>query len=133
MRKVPILFIEVKPNIAYVSDSSRKAADVQMHERILEFTAGSIPIPKLYGISALGTRFCVYEYNPASRSLTPRRIDPDPHLVTDIAPKERWDFDFMELQGEVRLKIVVRRIKEMVTDLDNNCEFFALFLRLQIS
>jgi hypothetical protein len=121
-RKVPILFIEVKPYVAYDSDSSRKAADDQMRERILDsdFTAGSIHIPKLYGISALGTRFCVYEYTPASRSLTPLRIAPHPHPVTDTAPKERWDLDFLEPQGEARLKEVVRHIKEMVVDLHNN-------------
>jgi hypothetical protein len=132
-RKVPILFIEVKPYIAYDSDSARKAADDQMRERVLDFTAASIPIPKLYGISALGTRFCVYKYTPASRALTPPRIVPDPELVTDTAPKERWDLDFLEPQGEVRLKEVVLHIKEMVADLRDNCKFFALSLRLEIS
>jgi len=119
-RKIPVLFIEVKPYVAYDSDSSRKGADDQMRERVLDFTAGSIPIPTLYGISALGTRFCVYEYTPASRSLTPLRIVPDPQFVTDTAPKERWDLDFLEMRGEARLKEVVRHIKEMVAHLHDN-------------
>jgi len=88
-----------------------------MRERVLDFTAGSISIPKLYGVSALGTRFCVYEYTPSSRSLTPLRIDPHPDFVTDTAPKERWNLDFLEPQGEDRLKEVVRHIKEMVARL----------------
>ena len=116
-RKIPILFIEVKPLVAYDLDSSRKAADDQMRERVLDFTAGSIPISTLYGISALGTRFCVYEYTPSSRSLTPPRIDPQPGFVTDTAPKERWKLDFLEPQGEARLKQVVHHIKGMVAGL----------------
>ncbi|KAF8491305.1 hypothetical protein JB92DRAFT_2753236, partial [Gautieria morchelliformis] len=128
----PGLPLQVKSYVAYNSDASRKDADDQMRERVLDFTAGSTPIPKLYGISALGTRFCVYEYNYASRSLTPLRIIPHPHLVTNIAPKERWDLDVLEPQGEVKLKEIVHHIKEMVTDHDN-CKFFALSLRLEIS
>jgi hypothetical protein len=115
-RKIPIWFIEVKSYGAYDLDSSRKAADDQIRERVLDFTAGC-SFPKLYGISALGTRFCVYEYTPTSRSLTPLRIDPHSHLVTDTAPKERWDLDFLEPQGEARLKEVVRDIKYMVANL----------------
>ena len=71
----------------------------------------STPIPKLNGISTLGTRFCVYEYTPLSRSLTPLRIDSQPDFVTDVAPKERWNLVFLEPQGEVGLKQVVCHIK----------------------
>ena len=110
--KFPSCLSKAKPLLAYDLDSSRKAADEQMRERVLDFTAAStsISIPKLYGISALGTWFCVYEYTPLSRSLTPLRIDSQPDFVTDTAPKERWNLDFLEPQGEARLKQVVRHI-----------------------
>lgn len=125
-RKVPVFFIELKTHVAYDTDS--KAADDQTRDRVLDFTAGSIPIPKLYGLSALGTRFCVYEYTVANRSLTPTRIVPHPELATDTAPKERWNLDILEPQGEARLKEVVGHIKAMVADLHNDCKSFALSL-----
>lgn len=127
-RKVPVLFIELKTHVAYDTDS--KAADDQMRDRVLDFTAGSIPIPKLYGLSALGTRFCVYEYTVANRSLTPTRIVPHPSLATDTAPKETWNLDILEPQGEARLKEVVGHIKAMVADLHNDCKSFALSLNV---
>lgn len=127
-RKVPVLFIELKTHVAYDTDS--KAADDQMCDRVLDFTAGSIPIPKLYGLSALGTQFCVYEYTVANRSLTPTRIVPHPELATDTAPKETWNLDILEPQGEARLKEVVGHIKAMVADLHNDCKSFVLSLNI---
>ena len=124
-RKVPVLFIELKTHVAYDTDS-----DDQMRDRVLDFTAGSIPIPKLYGLSALGTRFCVYEYTVANRSLTPTRIVPHPELATDTAPKETWNLDILEPQGEARLKEVVGHIRAMVADLHNDCKSFALSLNV---
>lgn len=91
-----------------------------MRDIVLDFTADNIPIPTLYGLSALGTRICVYEYTVANRSLTPLRIVPHPELVTDTAPKERWILDILEPQGEARLKEVVGHIKAMVADLYND-------------
>ena len=88
-QKIPVLFIKVKPYVAYDSDSSHKRAYDQMHKRVLDFTAGSISIPILYRISALGMRFCIYEYTPASHSLILLHIVPDPQFVTNTVPKER--------------------------------------------
>ena len=48
-----------------------------LRDRFLDFS-GNIAIPILYGISALGTRFSVYEYTSGTRSLTPPRILPHP-------------------------------------------------------
>ncbi|KAF8340596.1 uncharacterized protein EI90DRAFT_3036117 [Cantharellus anzutake] len=81
-----------------------------MREGFLDFTS-NIPIPTLYGLSALGTRFCVYKYTVADRSVIPPRIPPG------VAPKERWDFDLLEAEGEARLKGIVTHIKAMVAAL----------------
>ena len=85
----------------------------------------SIPIPKLYGISALGS---VYEYTPSSRSLTPlvstlnQTLLPTMRLRKDgiLIP---WT---LEPQGEARLKQVIRDInlKEMVAGLPGELGFF---------
>lgn len=129
-RRVPVLFIELKTYVAYDTDSARKGADDQMRDRVLDFTAGNIPIPTLYGLSALGTRICVYEYTTATGTLTPPRIVPHPEIVTVTAPKERWNLDILEPQGEARLKEVVGHIKAMVADLHHDCKSFALSLKL---
>ena len=60
-RKVPVLFIEIKTYRAFDRPSPRKEADDQMRDGFLDFS-GNIAIPKLYGISAFGTRFSVHEY-----------------------------------------------------------------------
>ncbi|KAF8161688.1 hypothetical protein B0H34DRAFT_806842 [Crassisporium funariophilum] len=119
-RKVPVLFIEIKTYLAFDRASSRKEADDQMRDRFLDFSSGNIAIPKLYGISALGTRFSVYEYTSGTRSLTPPRILPDPEIVTDTAPQKRWNYDVMELEGEARFMEIVAEIQEMVSDLNPN-------------
>ena len=85
----------------------------------LNFTDASIPIPKLHGISALGTRFCVYECStPLRRSLTPLRIDPPPDFVTDTAPKERWN---LRTAGRSQIETT---LKEMVAGLPCELGFF---------
>jgi hypothetical protein len=130
-RQVPVLFIQVQTYVAYDKDSARRTADVQMRERFSDFTcAGNLPIPKLYGLSVFGTRFCVYEYTPADRRLTPQWIAPHPKFFTDTAPMERWHYDIFEAQGEARLREVVGDIKAMVVDLHHNCKSFVLFFYL---
>jgi len=116
---VPISFIQVMPHFAYDSNYLRRVADNQMCERFLDLIARGTPIPEFYGISALGTQFCVYEYIPASHHPTPLGLVPHPHFITNTIPKEKWDLDILEPQGEARLKEVVHHIKEMVVDIHN--------------
>ncbi|KAI6039464.1 hypothetical protein EDC04DRAFT_1726536 [Pisolithus marmoratus] len=116
-REVPVLFMDARTYIEYNTPSIRKQADDQMRHRLLDFIEGTVPIPKLYGISAFGTRICVYEYTTEDRTLTPACIIPHPLIVTDTAPKERWNLDILGQEGEARLKEVVAHIKEMVSEL----------------
>ncbi|EDQ99633.1 uncharacterized protein LACBIDRAFT_334858 [Laccaria bicolor S238N-H82] len=78
----------IKTYIAYDTDSARKEADDQMRDMVLDFTAENIPIPTLYGLSALGTRICVYEYTVANRSLTPPRMSLIPTLLPTLRPRK---------------------------------------------
>lgn len=83
-RRVPVLFIELKTYVAYDTDSARKAADDRMRDRVLDFTAGSIPIPKLYGLSVLGTRFSI----PLPIAHSPRRVSSlIPNLLPTLRPR----------------------------------------------
>ncbi|KAF8327617.1 uncharacterized protein EI90DRAFT_3223863 [Cantharellus anzutake] len=113
---LPVVFIEFKPQVAYDKDLVCKEVDDQMHERFLNFT-GSIPIPMFYGLSVLGTRFCIYKYSVANRSVTPPCIPPSDNFIVNVAPKERWDFDLLEVDRKARLKELVAHIKAMVAAL----------------
>ncbi|KAI6034804.1 hypothetical protein EDC04DRAFT_2200344 [Pisolithus marmoratus] len=119
-RMVPILFVEVKPYITYNDAFAREEADDHMRHGFYHFVEESTPVPKLYGISALGTRFCVYEYTAEDRRITLKCITPDHKFVTDTAPKERWNLDILQPEGEARLKEVVGYIKKMAAELGRN-------------
>lgn len=125
-RKVTLFFIEIRTYLALEYGSLRNEVDEQMRDKFLEFSFENIAIPKLYGISALGTRFSVYEYTHATRTLTPPRIPLHPGIVTDTAPQERWNYDVMELEGEARFMEIVTEIKEMAADLNPNCKRISL-------
>jgi hypothetical protein len=103
-RKVPVFSLDVKPylDLAFDHDSSRKEADDQMCDRFLDFASESLPLPKVFGISALGTRYSVYEYDPHDRTLTPMRIIPHPDIVNDSAPLWRWDYDVLAPEGQAK-------------------------------
>jgi hypothetical protein len=84
---------------------------------LLDFFSGTLPLPDLYGISTLpvGTRFSDYEYYSDTCTLTPRLILPDPEVVSDTAsaPQERWNYEMMMPEGEVKFKQIVGEAKEM--------------------
>ncbi|KAH9954805.1 hypothetical protein BC827DRAFT_1240938 [Russula dissimulans] len=75
-----VLIIEIKP-----------PQHLQIHNRLVDLE-GHTPLPILYGISAVGTRLCFYEFEKA-----------DLEFATDVAPQERWDCDVLEADGEQRL------------------------------
>ncbi|KAN0121356.1 hypothetical protein V8E52_003252, partial [Russula decolorans] len=89
-----------------------------MRNMFLDFS--SLPLPKVYGISALGTRFSVYEYHSDTRILTPELILPDLDVVSDIAPQDRWNYDVMTPEGEAKFKQIAGEIKKMAAALSGN-------------
>lgn len=104
------MFVNVETYVACDSDRVRKFVDNKLRNKLLDSDGGSMPIPMLYGPSAFGTQFCVYEYTPEGRSLLS-------DLVTNTAPRDRWNLDISELEGEARLKEVVGHIRQMVAKL----------------
>ena len=73
------------------------------------------PIPTLHAISAAGTALCFYRKhrNKATEPLVPGHST----LETDCAPRERWDCDILEDEGEQRFKAVVEEIKRACAQL----------------
>ena len=110
--KHPVFFIEIKPSGHIKTISDRSAADQQMRERFDALT-GQLTIATLYGVSALGTKLCVYTYDSQAETLEPEGIERDTRRVNDRAPAARWDLDIMTQEGEQQLREVVTHIKTM--------------------
>ncbi|KAF8453110.1 hypothetical protein BGX38DRAFT_1179227 [Terfezia claveryi] len=108
----PVFFLEIKPAGHLQHNSSREAADLQMREwfRIL---FDDVQIPIMYGVSAIGTRLCIYSWNKETRRITPNAIPIDQNVTSDTAPAARWNLELMTAEGEQRLREVVRHVKEM--------------------
>ncbi|KAF8429911.1 hypothetical protein BGX38DRAFT_1232645 [Terfezia claveryi] len=112
----PIFFLEVKASDHINHISTRGDADKQMRERFKK-VFDEVKVDILYGVSAIGTRFCVYQVNAASGYIEPEAIPEDPIRVTDTAPAARWDLDVMTVEGRKRLLEVVGHIKTMCEQL----------------
>ena len=77
---------------------------------------GNLVIPKLYGISAMRSRFSVYEYTKETNILLPPPIARDVMFVTDVAPADRWNYELLEENGELKTKTIFVSIKEMCAE-----------------
>ena len=110
-------FVEIKTYRSLANLSARGLADDQMRDRFREFASGSIPTPKLVGISSFGTQLCVYTFTSETRTLEPALITADAHVLNDVAPQNRWAFDMLDEEGEKRLREVVVAAKSMAANL----------------
>jgi len=114
--KTPIFFVEIKTFVALKLRLARAEADDEMRTFFLDFSSDHLPQSKLIGISAMGTRFCVYEYTTNNHRLDPPRIIRHrADTATDTGPKERWSDDIMEDSGEAKFKALVNEVKEMAS------------------
>ena len=111
-QKHPVFFIDIKPQTHLKHDRTRAAADKQMRERYTRLK-DDLAIDKLYGLSAMGAHFAVYEYDRATNRLRPAQIPADPEVMLDVAPKERWQFDLLSEVGSAKLAGLVDEVKEM--------------------
>ncbi|KIJ55181.1 hypothetical protein M422DRAFT_199271 [Sphaerobolus stellatus SS14] len=109
----PVFFMEIKPPGDYARRSSRAAADAQMRTHFFHL-ADDVQLPVLHGISALGTRLCIYSYQSNDGALSPIRIDANPLLMNDVAPAEWWNIDLLSDEGVVKLTEVVNDVKATV-------------------
>jgi hypothetical protein len=112
-RRCPVFFVEIKPFPHLDDMSSRAKADQQMRDRFVSIIGRNLVIPKLYGISAMGPRFSVYEYTMETNILLPPSIPRHPMYVTDVAPADRWKYELLEDSGEQKMRELVAEVKEM--------------------
>ncbi|KFH61722.1 hypothetical protein MVEG_12438 [Podila verticillata NRRL 6337] len=114
----PVMLLEIKKSTHIIDDSTRREADSQVRER---FTAmrGSLKVPTLIVISALGTRCCIYRYTWATGVVVPPMIIPqNPRYSEDLAPQEWWNIDIATLDGRLQLNRVFDEVKAMARALN---------------
>jgi len=111
--KCPVFFIEIKPFPHLDEISTREKADQQMRDQFVTIIGRNLVIPKLYGISAMGTRFSIYEYIQNTNMLLPPSIARDAMYVTDVAPANRWKYEILEDDGEKTMRELVEEVKAM--------------------
>ncbi|RPB26085.1 hypothetical protein L211DRAFT_821000 [Terfezia boudieri ATCC MYA-4762] len=88
----PVLFVEVETIRSF---STHFNSDIQMHETF-KVLFDDVRVPKLYGISAMGTRICVYTMDRNNGEILPEAIPHSPTRVTDTASAERWRYDIVQ-------------------------------------
>jgi hypothetical protein len=130
-RKVPVLFIEVKPYVHLQDIAKREKADNQMRDRFRELGSPNLPMPKLYGISAMGTCFSVYEYTKETNRVAPPSIPRDLDTVNDVAPQARWKYELLEADGEAKFRSIVAEVKAIAQAI-GNCKLFPRLFWLPI-
>ena len=118
--KTPIFFLEIKPHSHLNKESTRQATDQQMRGRVGPLF-DTRTIPKLYGISALGTKLSIYEFMHATDAVTPHNIPEDPDFVTDVAPKDWWSYELFEEEGEAKVCEIATEMRGMLSN-DPFCE-----------
>jgi len=116
-QKCPVFFIEMNPFTHLDRLFTREKADAQMRAKFFALIDRNLVIPKLYGVSAIGTRLAIYEYLKESNQLTPPTISRDPKYMIDVAPADRWTHELLEPAGEAKLKELVASIKAMCADI----------------
>jgi hypothetical protein len=115
-RKHLVFFIEMKAPNHIDTISKRATADSQMRDRFRALEA-SLVIPKLYALSALGTRLCIYNFDKQTRRTQPSLIPRDPEVMNDEAPAARWDTELLSAEGEAKLRDLAARIEGMCSQL----------------
>ncbi|KIM29967.1 hypothetical protein M408DRAFT_66922, partial [Serendipita vermifera MAFF 305830] len=113
---IPVLLLEIKPPSWLHHTSLRASADKQIRKRFIDLF-DLTTVPWLCGISALGTKFAVYEFDKDGQTVTPAEIPDSSNYVTDTAPIGLWDLDIVTGAGYTRLMRIADDIKAMVAEL----------------
>ncbi|KAJ3379268.1 hypothetical protein HDU92_006782 [Lobulomyces angularis] len=108
----PVLLLEITIPSLLKFISSREEADEQIRKRLKDI-GPLCPLGNLYGVSAFGTKYAIYNYMKDSRRIEPAPIPSDPNLTVDTAPIERWNKDLMEKDGALHLKELFQCVVQM--------------------
>ncbi|KAI1795417.1 hypothetical protein LXA43DRAFT_858655, partial [Ganoderma leucocontextum] len=111
----PILLVEIKDDECAPAAVLRRHADEQMRE-LYEEKLAKCPLPRLWGLSLLGTSMRVYCGDPTLHTINPP-VDssvippcPDRALPPSFLAGE-WDLDILSQEGFEKMKKIIGDIK----------------------
>ena len=116
-KKKPVLLVEVKDNSWAYRAELRYQADKQMHDwydLILEVC----PMPRLWGLSVLGTSMRIYAGDTRSFNVTPLHSQcprPQSHVLPVNFLAGQWNLNILSQEG-------FDKVKEIVTDILTHIE-----------
>jgi hypothetical protein len=93
----PVLIAEIKDDRWVKEPDKRQRADTQMRQRYDQMLP-NCPIPRLYGLSLLGTSLRVYCGDKATGKVTPHFVG-RPHANRILPPdflEGQWDLDILD-------------------------------------
>ena len=111
----PILLAEIKDDNWVNEPDKRQRADTLMRQRYDQMLF-SCPIPRLYGLSLLGTSLRVYYGEKDTGEVTPEFVD-RPHARRVFPPdflEEEWDLDILSADGFAKIQEIAAYIKAEV-------------------
>jgi len=113
---IPVLFVEVKCRSALTDLSARGDADAQMRRRFVQLYSKA---PKtLRGISAFGSRLCLYTLEKRVNQILPPQVPNSETFIIDVAPQDRWDIDIMSDAGYNKVVELVNECMEVVEEIE---------------
>ena len=113
----PVLIAEIKDDKWANEPDKRQRADTQMRQRYDQMLF-NCPIPRLYGLSLLGTSLRVYHGDKDTGDIEPEFVGrPNAHRVLppDFLEGE-WDLDILSQEGLVKMQEIVAYIKAESTN-----------------
>jgi len=113
----PVLFAEIKDERWANEPDKRQRADTQMRQRYDQMLP-KCPIPRLYGLSLLGTSLRVYCGDKVTGDITPHfvgRPHPDRILPLDFLTGQ-WNLDILSQDGLRKMQEIVAYIKTEVAN-----------------
>ena len=108
----PVLIAEIKDDKWANEPDKRQRADAQMRQQYDQMLL-NCPIPRLYGLSLLGTSLRIYRGDKVTGVVAPDFVDrPSAHRVLppDFLEGE-WDLDILSPEGLVKMQEIVAYIK----------------------
>ncbi|KAI0290614.1 hypothetical protein BC826DRAFT_534701 [Russula brevipes] len=111
----PVLIVQIKDDGWAAEAGKRQTADSQMRQRFDQMLH-QCAIPRLYGLSLLGTSLRVYYGDKVTGVITPEFVErPDVRRVLPLAPdflEGQWGLDILSPEGFTKIKEIVTYIKE---------------------
>lgn len=108
----PVCIVEVKDDHHIKHASKRAAADQQMRSRY-DFLLEQCPLPRLWGISLLGTSMRIYCGDTQTGVISPapqQRDHPAAVFPTDFL--DDWKVNILSPEGFAKIKAIIKDINE---------------------